>query len=380
MSAEADGQQATTAGRAELWLSLSPMAGMRIGLGIFGAFFLVALARNIPDTLTRVALGLIFALALDPVVVRIRNRLHCTRGTAVALVGLLAVAVFAVVVAVIGPQAVSQARTFSSDLPETVDKLITVPVVGELFERADLPTRIRNWVDNIPERLSDEAIAGFVQGLLGGVVAGLTVIAVGVAVLADGEVLVRRLQTIVPTRHRERAITVGSVFYRTVGAYFAGSIFVSSLAATFVLTVGLALGVPLAPVAALWVLVVNLIPQIGGFLGASMFTLLGFANSPTTGVLCLILYVIYMNIENHVLQPVIIGSAVDMSAAATMLAALIGGAAGGVPGAILATPLVGTGKALYVELRYPDALADHRRRKTGVFTRFVEKLRRRREA
>lgn len=336
-------------------LSLTSMSGVWIALGILATFFVVAFARNIPDTLARVALGLIFALALDPVVARISRRLGCSRGKAVALVGLVAISLFALVVAVVGPQAVRQAQSFSADAPETVDKLTTVPVVGDLLQRADAPTRIREWVQELPERLDDRAIARLIEGLVGGVVAGLTVLIVGIAVLADGEVLASRLRALTPARHRDRAAVVGRLFYRTVGAYFAGSLLLAALASTFVLTVGLALGVPLAPAAALWVLVVTLLPQIGGFLSASVFTILGLANSPTTGLICLVLYMTYMTIENHVLQPLIIGSAVDMSAAATMLAALVGGAVGGVPGAILATPLVGTLKALYLEIRVPGS-------------------------
>lgn len=174
---------------------------------------------------------------------------------------------------------------------------------------------------------------------------------------------------LIPEQHKERAALVGNVFRRTIGAYFAGSLLVSGMAATFVLTVGLALGVPPAPIAAIWVLVVSLIPQIGGFLSVAFFSLLGFAEGPGTGVACFLLYMTYMTIENHVLQPLIVGKAVDLSAAATMLAALIGAAVAGVPGAIIATPLVGTVKALHAELtdRSEDLLGnvDHQPQAKG---------------
>jgi hypothetical protein len=58
-----------------------------------------------------------------------------------------------------------------------------------------------------------------------------------------------------------------------------------------------------------------------------------------------------MNVENHVIQPAIVGRAVNLSPPATMLAALVGGAAAGVPGALLATPLVGAVKAVYLDSR-----------------------------
>ena len=55
--------------------------------------------------------------------------------------------------------------------------------------------------------------------------------------------------------------------------------------------------------------------------------------------------------ENNVIGPAIVGSAVNLTPPTTMLAALIGGAAAGVPGALIATPLLGAGKALYLESR-----------------------------
>ena len=59
----------------------------------------------------------------------------------------------------------------------------------------------------------------------------------------------------------------------------------------------------------------------------------------------------YQQFENNVIQPAVVGSAVNLTPPATMLAALVGGAAAGVPGALVATPLIGAAKALYLERR-----------------------------
>ena len=82
-------------------------------------------------------------------------------------------------------------------------------------------------------------------------------------------------------------------------------------------------------------------PQIGGFLGAVPFVALGLTQGAVTGVICLVVFLIYQQIENHVLQPLIIGRAVRLTPPATMVAALIGVAAGGVVGGMLAIPLLG---------------------------------------
>ena len=333
-----------------------------IGGGILAAFVGVEFVRNVPDSISRVGMGVLLAFALDPVVVRIRQRYECSRAAAVALVGAGVAALFAVLVFVLGPPAVEQAREFGAELPETVEQLYDFPLLGGWLEGADAAGSVREWAADLPARIDTEAITGIARTLLDGVVAGLVVVFVGVAVLVDGERLVGRVRAALPPRVEGPAVRVGRVFYRTVGAYFSGSLLVAAMAGTFILALGLAFGVPLAPAAALWMLVVNLIPQVGGLLGGGFFTLLAFSKGVDTGLACLALYLLYQQAENHVIQPAVVGEAVDLSAPATMLAALIGGAAAGVPGALVATPLVGAAKALYLEIRWGERPERPRRR------------------
>ena len=141
--------------------------------------------------------------------------------------------------------------------------------------------------------------------------------------------------------------------YGVVGRYVAGSLFVAAIAGTFVLAVGLVLGVPLTPLLAVWVALFDLVPQIGGAAGGIPFVALGFTRSATIGVICAVAFIVYLNVENHLLQPMIIGKAVHLSPPATMIAALVGVSALGVVGGLIAVPVVGATKAIYLELRPP---------------------------
>ena len=58
-----------------------------------------------------------------------------------------------------------------------------------------------------------------------------------------------------------------------------------------------------------------------------------------------------MNLENHLIQPAIVGRSVDLTPPTTMVAAFVGAAVIGVPGALVATPFVGAAKAIYLEVR-----------------------------
>ena len=108
---------------------------------------------------------------------------------------------------------------------------------------------------------------------------------------------------------------------------------------------------PLAPLAGAWVAVFDLVPQIGGAVGGVPFVLLALTAGPVVGVACAVFFVLYLQFENHVLSPLVVGRSVDLSPPATMTAALVGVSAGGVVGAMLAVPLLGAAKAVYLELR-----------------------------
>lgn len=319
-------------------------------LGLLAAFAFVRATRQ---TLTWLVIGTVLAVALDPVVGTVQRRLKVPRGGAVAVVGAVMVAAAAAVVMFLGPPAVREAREFSNDLPEVVERLGELPIVGERLREADAPQRVQDFLEELPQRLSDddEPLVRLIDSLFGGALAAFSVVLVTVVLLLDGHRFLNSMRRVVPLAHRPSIDQVLDILTRTIGHYFAGSLFVAVLSGTTMLIVGLSLGVPLAPLAAIWATLTNLVPQIGGFLGGSFFVLLGFADSPTTGVLCLVYFLIWQQIENHIITPTIVGEAVDLSPPVTMLAALVGGAAAGVPGALVAVPIIGSAKAIYCELR-----------------------------
>jgi predicted PurR-regulated permease PerM len=323
---------------------------------VFGA--VAALASAIwaigsiaPDMVTRIAVGLVLGLALSPVASAVQRRWKTGRGVAAFVVGGGLVVFFAAVVLLVAPPAVDQARAFSRELPATVEDLYSWPIVGERLEEADAANDVSDAIDELPARIDDDALADLGQRLLGGAFSTVVVIIVALGVLVDGEVLVRRIRALVPPSRRAQADEVGQIVYQSFGSYFAGSLLVAVLNGLVILTAGLALGVPLAPIAGIWSTLTNFIPQIGGFLGGSFFVLLALTDSPVTAVIAAVIFLGYQQFENNVVGPAIVGSAVNLTPPATMLAALVGGAAAGVPGALVATPLIGAAKALYLDWR-----------------------------
>ncbi|MET1041011.1 MAG: AI-2E family transporter, partial [Acidimicrobiales bacterium] len=295
-------------------------------VGVVGLVAVFAIASATSRTLTWVAIGLLLALAMDPLVDRIEQVLGLRRGVAVSCVLASFFLALTLVALLLGPETARQARSLSEDLPEVVGELSDLPVVGDTLERNHVPQKVEDWLNDLPETLAgpDANIGDRAESILSGLLAALSTGLIVIMLLLDGDRLVSAFQRLTPDRHRPRIDRAGRQFYEIVGRYFAGSLFVALLHGLYVLTIGLVLGVPLAPLLGLWAAVASLIPQIGGALAGAPFVLLGFTQGATTGVICLIAFVLYLNFENHILSPIIVGEAVNLSAPTTMVGAIVG--------------------------------------------------------
>ena len=300
-------------------------------------------------------MGSLLALALTPLVSAAERRLRLSRPAAVASVVALLVLLAVAAVALLAPPAIRQGRQVGGDLDEVVGQIEQLPIVGDDLEKAGTADSVRRWIEELPERLEgeDTPLGEAAVRVADGFLAAFFTLLVTISLLLDGERLVRGLRRMVPLARRPQADRIGSLAYETVGRYVAGSVLVAGIAGLSVLVVGLILGVPLTPLLALWVAIFDLVPQIGGAAGGIPFVLLGLTQGITTGLICAAFFILYLQFENHILGPLIVGRSVKLSPPATMTAALIGVSAGGVVGALLAVPVVASAKVVYLELRRP---------------------------
>ena len=326
---------------------------VHLGVGVVVLLALVGLFGSAVDSITKIVIGGVLALALDTPVRLLRAR-GLPRGAAAAVVCLAVLGAITAVVTFLGPPALREAAAFGDELPATIEEMYSFPVVGTWLEDADAAGRTDEWLDELPGTVTTDTVSDAAQRTLAALTSVVQVMLVTLALLLDGEVLVRRVRSLIPAHLRPRADEAGRLVYETLGRYFAGSLLLALMNGTYILAVGLVLGVPLVVLAAIWVAITNLIPQIGGVLGGVVFVTLALTQGAVTGVLALVLFVAYMSTENYLIQPAVVGKAVNLSPPATMVAAIVGGAAMGVPGALIATPLVGSVKAVYLAARRSD--------------------------
>jgi predicted PurR-regulated permease PerM len=140
--------------------------------------------------------------------------------------------------------------------------------------------------------------------------------------------------------HPSTAIRVERVVnesIRSVTGYMLGN-FLTSLICGVVMGVSLAiLGVPFALLLGAFVALVDLLPLVGGLLAGVPVVVIAAIHSVPAGIIMLVIFLTYQQIENHILNPVIMSRTVRLNPFWVLLAVLIGATLGGRVGSDLGT-------------------------------------------
>jgi predicted PurR-regulated permease PerM len=338
---------------ARLVVELSTVTVISVLAAITVLLLLMWLARSAPEALTLLAVGSFAGLALDPLVKATGRGLHLHRGWAAALVLLVLAVASVAFVSIVGPQLARQTTDLPDQLPQVVDSLTDLPLIGPTLAENDVPAKVQDFLGTLPERVAgpDSDLAGVVETVSTGIVKAFLALAILAALVLDGPLLVERIRGLIPSENRPRAEQLGRVAYDVVARYFVGNLFLSFLHGVWVAIWGVALGVPLTPFLAVWAAVTSLVPQIGGFLGFVVIVAVSLTQGVGVAIVMGVAFGAYMTFDNNVLLPVFVGRAIDVSAPVTMLGAIGGFAVAGVAGSLLAIPIIGAAKAVALSMR-----------------------------
>ena len=324
-------------------------AGLAVGVALVVA--LIALAIAASHVLILVLVAVILASGLEPFIAWIRGHLPIGRGPTILLVYLAFLTVVVGMAFVIVPAALSQLERTIASLPPFLDRArewaATVRPSGlsrSLLALVDAGSRVVQ-----PPASTAPAPGQVVQvGLTVAetITSVLTLLTVVYFWLTEHARLQRYVLAFVPTHRRKRARTVWNAAETRLGMWVRGQLILMSsigIAAAVVYTV---LGVPAALLLGLIAALAEAIPIVGPLLGAIPAVIVGATVSPQLGLAVAGAYLVLQILEGNVLVPLVMRNTTGISPFLVILSVLIGGAAGGFVGALLAVPLAAVGEVL----------------------------------
>ncbi len=324
--------------------------GVYVSLGVLAVLAAAAAVYTTRAVLVRVLIALFIAISLDPAV-RALTRRGVRRSLAVLVIFLVAGGLAAAFLVSVIPAMVHQFQSLVHDFPGYIASLSDRSArFRQLTDRFHLTSKVQDLLASLPGRLGG-GVLGFTRRLFGALFDTLTVVVLAIYFMADMPRLRHNAMRLFPRAHRVQAGRVADVMVDKVGSYMIGNLLISLAAGLASFAVFAALGMPFAVPLAFAVAVCDLIPMIGATLGAVICVLAALLTTelwPTTVVVA-IFFVVYQQVENYFIAPRILRSTVSLSAAAVLLAGLIGGTVLGLIGALMAIPVAAGLKVVLAE-------------------------------
>jgi predicted PurR-regulated permease PerM len=304
-------------------------------------FLLVEVRR----TLVWLVVAAFFSVALYPVVNWVQRRLTgCRRSLATLGVFLVVFLVLGGLIAAFAVPLARQGTTFADQLPQLLnDAKAGRGPIGSLLDR----TNALQYVQQNQARIRSMAsglttpAAGVLRGVATGIAGAVTIFVLSYLMVLEAPKMIEGTLSLLSPQHADRARRVGTDCAKSITGYISGNLLISVICGVLTYVVLKVMGVPFAGLISLFVALADLIPLVGATLGAVVATIAGFVQSVPAGIVVIVFFVVYQQLENHLLQPVILSRTVKLNPLAVLVAILVFVELAGVLGALLAIPVAG---------------------------------------
>ena len=276
--------------------------GFLAALGAFLAWWLGGLVLSVSSLILLIVVAMFLAAGLHPAVRFFEHR-GLARGWSVLVViaiVLLAITLFFVALV---PVIADQVRAIADNAPEWLQQLRRNRYAQRLDAEYDIVDRAQDYV--VSGDVGKQVFGGVVGvgvAVLSTLANTFIVIVLTLYFLASLERVKQAAYQFAPSSKRAKVSRLGDKIVENIGAYVSGAFIVALCAGistlVFLFIVGMGqYAVALAAVVAL----LDVIPMIGATLGAVVVSLIGFATDPTIGLVCVIFYIVYQQLENYVI-------------------------------------------------------------------------------
>jgi predicted PurR-regulated permease PerM len=337
-----------------------PLQAIVAAVAVVAATYLAGkLLYRLRDVVLLLLLAGFVAVLLDPLVAGLQRRGIRRRGVAVFVVTVLALLAFAGLAAAFGFPLSRGIAHLARAMPGYVARAEHGRGwAGHLVRQYHVAAWVRRNEAKLVRFGQDLARPALTvgKGAVSVVAALVTVFVLVVLLLLEGPALMDGMLSAMSPSHGERFSRIAGEASRAATGYMAGNGVNSLIAGVVVFVTLLILGVPFPYLWGLWVALVDFLPQIGGALAGIPTVLFALAHSLTAGIVTAVVFAVYTQIENHVLNPVVMSKTVRVSPlfvlVSVLVGASIGGWLGGVFGGFVAALLaVPTAAALQTVIR-----------------------------
>ncbi|NBO16660.1 MAG: AI-2E family transporter [Actinobacteria bacterium] len=333
--------------------------GFMVTTGALLAFTVLQALASASAVFILIVISLFLAAGLNPAVLFFQNR-GLNRGASVGAVMGLVLIFVGVFIAIAVPPLIDQGNQLINNAPQLVKDLNNNALINDLNARYGIVDSLQNKIDSVIKdgQFAITAFGGVIgvgKAVVSGLVSALTILVLTLYFLASLPQVVNIGLRFISASRRDRVSKLVNAIIIRVGAFVGGQAIIAALAALFILIMGLIISMPYSGPLAMVVLICGFIPLIGHFIGMGIVTLVSLTKSPTTAIIALSAYIIYVQIENYVITPKIMRKSLAIPGLVTIIAALLGTSLLGLIGGLLAVPIAAAILLILDEVVFPRA-------------------------
>ncbi len=328
--------------------------GMGLAMGVAIVVGLIALAVAAGGVLVLVFIAILLASALEPIVGMLRDRLPLGRGATILVVYVTFFVTVIGLAFIVVPAAISQGQEIVTGLPVTLE---SIRAWSKTVEPAILGDSITKLADSAAKVFATPPAPNPDQVVEVGTAAAEAAIAVATLLtlvffwLLEHARLQRYLLAYFPADNRAGARHIWNEVETRLGLWVRGQLTLMGTMGVATGTAYFLLGVPGALLLGLIAAITEAIPIVGPLLGAIPAVLVASTVSPQLALIVAGVYVVIQLIEGSVLVPLVMRNTIGISPLLVMLSLLVGAAAGGLLGALLAVPIVASAEIILSQLQ-----------------------------
>ncbi len=323
---------------------------------------LLLVIREVSRVLTWIVVAIFFSVALYPLVDWVDRRVTGgRRALSTLLVFLAIVLVLGGLVTAFAVPLAREGTAFASQLPSIIaDAKAGRGALGGFLDRtnalnliADHQAQIKSYASGLTTPAT-----GVLSGIASTLAGLVTIFVLAYLMVLEGPKVVEGSLNLIDRRDtRLRVRAVGSDCAKSVTGYLSGNLLISVVCGVIHYAALRIMGVPFAGLIALFVAIADLVPLVGATIGGLVALLAAAIHSVPALIVVAIVFVVYQQLENHLLQPLVFARTVNLNPLTVLIAILVAVELAGILGALLAIPL-----ASIIQVIARD-LWDHRRGK-----------------
>jgi predicted PurR-regulated permease PerM len=338
---------------------------IRLALLTVGLIILFFAVKKAEHALVLIFVSFFLTIALNAPVYSLSRHLpgkrKGNRALATTISFLIVIIALGAFIAIIVPPLIHQTDRLVNAAPRSVKDLRSQnSAVGKFIRQHNLEKQVNTIATQLSDRLQHIGGTAFSTAKHVGesIFSVLTILVLTFMMLVEGPRWMGFFKEVLPDKHHNLADRLLADMYKVIRGYVNGQVILAAIASVAIMPAVLLLHISYPAGLIVVIFICGLIPLVGHSIGAVIVSTVALFHSPEAALIILLYYIVYIQLENYIIQPKLMANTTNMSPLLVFGAVIVGISFSGIFGGLLAIPVAGCIRIILLEFLRAKKIID----------------------